>query len=147
MLSKLLKLSLAAVLIVTTSAEEIQTVDLTPGLWSVNTVLNLEGRGVVHNKTDEHCISEAEASQSVQSILSELTEGDCDLTNFEHTLGSASIDMVCRDHESQAVSEGTLNISYTSTEYTVNGNVTITGPGGSSKTNLVTRAKRIAECS
>jgi len=146
MLNKIFKFSLIALLLVTTSADEIETVDFTAGEWSSNTVISVVGMGEVHNETDQYCISEADSNPSVESLLAGVLEGDCELSNFEHTLGSASLNVTCRNLEDQASSEGSLTMTYTSTEYTATADAVITGPGGSSNVKVVTKAKRIGEC-
>ena len=146
MIIKTLKFSLVVLLIFNISAEEITTIELKPGLWSYTNVLTVEGKGLVHEETHKHCLDEADANPSVQSLLADILEGDCDLTNFEHTLGKATLNVTCRDHEMQLESVGKIKITYSNTAYNTIADVVFTGPGGTSKAKSVANASYISEC-
>ena len=146
MFTKTLKFSLVVLLIFSISAEEITTVELKPGLWSYTYVLTVEGRGVVHEDTHKHCLKEADANPTVQSILADLLEGDCTMSNFEHSLGNATLNASCFDPEMQLTSVGEINVTYSHTAYSAIANVDFTGPGGTSKAKSVASANYISAC-
>ena len=146
MFTKTLKFSLVVFLILNISAEEITTIELKPGLWSYTNVLTVVGKGVVHEETHKNCINEADANPTVQSILADMLEGDCEMTNFEHTLGNASLNVTCRDHEMQLESVGEIKVTYSNTAYNTIADVVFTGPGGTSKAKSVANASYISEC-
>lgn len=146
MLSKLLKFSLAALLLFGITAEEIASVEIEPGLWTHSHTISVAGKGVVHEETSQSCITEAQASPSVAMLLADILEGDCDMSNFTHTPGEASLHATCRNHEDQAVSSGTIKVNYSRTAYTAKGEVVITGPGGSSEVTAITQANHIGDC-
>ena len=146
MFTKTLKFGFVVLLIFNITAEEITTVELKPGLWSYTYVLTVEGKGVVHEDTHKHCIKEADANPTVQRLLADILEGDCSMTNFEHTLGNASLNARCFDPEMQLTSVGEINVTYSNTAYSAIANVDFAGPGGTSKAKSVVNANYLSEC-
>ena len=146
MFIKTLKFSLVVLAIISISADEIETIELEPGLWTHSHTISVVGKGVVHEETSQSCITEAKASPSVEMILADILEGDCDMANFIHTPGEARLDATCRNHDDQAVSTGTIKVNYSRSAYTAKADVVITGPGGSSDVTAVTQANHIGDC-
>jgi hypothetical protein len=147
MLTKSLKFVIAAFMLLSLSAEEISTIELVPGLWESTSTITKESGEVVHQESHQACITEDEASPSVQSILADLLEGDCELTGLVHTQGDARINGTCRAFEGEAVSVGEIHVTYTSTAYTAKADTTITGALGSVRVFATTKANRLGACS
>lgn len=133
--------------VISTPAIAGDVIELTPGLWKSTAYLTTDARPVRMLETEtEVCMSEDEATLTMEDIVAEIGDGQCEVTNSTYTLGRATADARCTYADMPLVTTGKLVGTWTSTAYSVRGDATFTGPMGQSQMKSFVDAQRIGSC-
>lgn len=121
-------------------------IEVRPGQWISSTQISMGGNPL---QTDEqsYCVSPAEATRSVESLVKDITEdGSCTVENLSHSSGNLSADMTCKIEDMGAQASGKLVGVYTKESYSLTADATIDLGGLQLPAKAESTAKWVGEC-
>ena len=136
----------AAVLALTPAAFASDIIEVRPGQWMSSTKISMGGNPL-QTDAQSYCVSPAEATRSVESLVKDITEdGSCSVENLSHSSGALSADMTCKIEDLGATATGKLVGAYTKESYTLTADATIDLGGLKLPATAESTAKWIGEC-
>lgn len=107
-----------------------QTIDLTPGQWTVRHSVQVPAQGFTHNETSQFCLAPENASITFDQILKELNFAECSARNVVVTQSTGRADISCSYPDyGNVTAQGVMTASYGENAYRIEAQMQGVGAG------------------